>query len=281
MTPSRVLSHIIAFSQLTRVFMSVTLGFAAVAGARLGGVQDLPVLTASLLLMIGFTTAAGGFALNDLQDLDRDQGNNVKPLVRATLSRNAAGWSSVVLFLLSLCLSLILGPKWFAISCGQILVLLIYSKIKRLNGAYGNIVTALLCASGLLYGAILGKPSTQFFVVLSASFLLVLGREVLKDVLDVDQDRSCRLSTIPSLWGVVVASRIAAALAILGLVIGSIGLRTFTVPSVANATFCAFLVTGVVLCWNASVYTRSSLSWALHVTAAAMLLTVVASSLSA
>lgn len=278
MSKVNVLTHIVAFTQVTRLFMSTTLGLAAVAGARLSGVSDLPFSTMLLLLTVGFLTSAGGFALNDLQDMDRDRAARHKPLVRGDMKPGTAGAISVVFIVLALCVSSFMGPSWLAVSVAQVLLLFAYSRIKRWSGAVANVVTALLCASGILYGSLLGATSWPLAATLASAFLLVLGREVLKDVLDTEDDRLARITTIPVTLGRVAACWIAASLCLLAIVLGSLVFANAAFP----ASWLGPLVligTGVLLCWNAATQTERSLQWTLHSTAIAMLATVLLSTL--
>ena len=265
--------------RLVRVFMSLTLGLAGVAGAQLSQAPQLTISKCAILFAVGFLTASGGFALNDVQDIDRDGPGHRNPLGRGSLSlrfATAIAWSCLAAAIL---ISVTIGITWFAVSCSQVALLLAYSKVKRWHGIYGNLLTAILCSSGLLYGSLFGSASPALVSVTVAAGLFVVGREILKDIVDFEDDLAAGLKTLPIRQGIRLATWTAVTICLLALPIAAYGLqltRSFPIYLLALATF--VVVAGILL-WNARERSQRSLVWALNGTALTMLSIILISCL--
>jgi len=272
-------SKLIAFGRLIRVFMSLTLGLAGIAGARLSEAPDLSLSKCVLLFAVGFLTASGGFALNDVQDRDRDGPGHRNPICQESMSLQVAvavAWSCLMAALLG---SLAIGLGWFLISCSQVALLIVYSRVKRWNGIYGNLLTAVLCSSGLVYGSLFGRVSPGFVWLIVASGLFVFGREILKDIADVQDDSVAGLKTLPVRAGKPLASWTAASIGLVALSLAGYGLEMTRSAPIYLVAYAVFIAVGVTLLWNAVVGSKRSLAWTLTGTALAMLSIIIISCL--
>ncbi len=275
-----VLSKLVAGAQLVRIFMSLILGLAPLAGARIAGAgNDLSPQIALLLFVAGVMTAAGGFALNDVQDMDRDQSVRVKPLLRGDISPASACTFSLIALLIALSISGFLGIEWLAINACQIIFLLTYSRIKRFDGILANAITGLLCASGVLYGSMFSRLQLSALLIIIAATIYVMAREVLKDVLDIDADRNARIRTVATIFGTQVASYTALILNVVGSIIASIALLAFLNLFMACFLTVAIILTTLIVVKQAVRPSRPTLSMALNCSAALMLVVLLISSL--
>ena len=192
-----VFSKFIAFLQLIRVFMATTLGLSAVAGAHLANSKHDGKLFVTLFLA-GFLTGGAGFACNDIQDMDRDFRVPSKPLARKALSVQFAAVITTVMFAAACAASLCLSVSCLCITICHAFMLMSYSAVKKRNGILANAMTALLCASGIVYGAMSGEVNISTIWIALSCLLFVFGREILKDIADRDTDSMAFLRTIPT-----------------------------------------------------------------------------------
>jgi 4-hydroxybenzoate polyprenyltransferase len=122
-------------------------------------------------------------------------------------------------------------------------------------------------------------PSTALLLCLGSSCLFIVGREVLKDVLDHDDDKLADLRTVATLWGCRFAGRVAAALILIAAVVG-VGVLSRIPAGVAQGAGYALVTLAVLaVLWNSASGTRRSLTFALNGSALAMAGTVLIYSL--
>lgn len=172
--------------------LSVAVGFAMTGSAQ------WPVL---VLVAAAFATAAGN-TINDIYDVDIDRVNKPRrPLAAGTIGVKAAIGLYAFFFAASVFLMLFL-PVVVGVWIGVWLVLLhVYSwRIKRRYLA-GNILVAAVSGSGFLLGSYAGGNITVGWIPAAYTFFFVVGREIVKDVDDMEGDRACRARTFPIVSG--------------------------------------------------------------------------------
>ncbi|GAB3681887.1 geranylgeranylglycerol-phosphate geranylgeranyltransferase [Salinarchaeum chitinilyticum] len=187
------------YFDLTRAGNAVASGVLTFVGAYVtGGAFDAPAAVAAAVVATVFGVAAGN-AINDYFDRDIDEINAPeRPLPRGAVSPRGALLFSAALFVGAVGLALTLPPLAIAIAVVNLVALVAYTKVfKGLPGA-GNAVVAYLGGSTFLFGAAaVATPGSAALVLFALAALSTLSREIVKDVEDVEGDRSEGLRTLP------------------------------------------------------------------------------------
>ncbi|WP_248515899.1 geranylgeranylglycerol-phosphate geranylgeranyltransferase [Salinarchaeum laminariae] len=187
------------YFDLTRAGNAVASGVLTFVGAYVtGGAFDAPLAAGAAVVATMFGVAAGN-AINDYFDRDIDEINAPdRPLPRGAVSPRGALLFSALLFAGAVGLALTLPPLAIGIAVVNLAALVAYTKLfKGLPGA-GNAVVAYLGGSTFLFGAAaVSTPGPAALVLFSLAALSTLSREIVKDVEDVEGDRSEGLRTLP------------------------------------------------------------------------------------
>jgi geranylgeranylglycerol-phosphate geranylgeranyltransferase len=172
--------------------LSVAVGFA------MTGSTNWPWL---ILAAAAFATAAGN-TINDVYDVDIDMVNKpARPLPAGALGVKAAIAVYVFLVVAALLIALFI-PRIAAVwICLWVVLLHVYSwRFKRMYLA-GNLLVAAVAGSGFLLGAYAGGAVTSGVIPAVYTFFFVVGREIVKDVDDIEGDKVCRAATFPIVSG--------------------------------------------------------------------------------
>jgi len=199
-----------------------------------------PMAWASLAV---FAFIAGGNSLNDYTDREVDKvAHPQRPLPSGRMSPRQVLSVSIVCFAVSFLASLALNIESTIIVLVAIVLMLSYEVRLKRDALTGNIEIAML--TGMLFllgGAIVGMMDRTYVIALLA-FLAILGREIVKDIEDVEGDFD-RL-TLPKRIGVrnagIVASLsflFAVALSPLPYFDGTFGIWYLATVMLADATF--------------------------------------------
>ena len=231
-------SKIKAFLALTRAYMALVIGCTAVAGGILAGMSGGAHLL--YLFFAEYSIAAGGFALNDVLDRDRDREVNCKPLAAGSLSlRNAVSFAGL-LAVIGILLSVYLGTGPAVLGAIQLLTVWAYSWMKRHSGILANGITAVLCASSFLFGSSAQHHLGLAWVPALLTLELIWAREIVKDILDLEADRQVDLPTVPLLYGVKRATFAVTAIVFLTVI------TSLTLPIKYSFGFGYFALMGLV-----------------------------------
>ncbi|NHJ02603.1 MAG: hypothetical protein EAX86_10735 [Candidatus Heimdallarchaeota archaeon] len=174
-------------------------------------------------LVIPFLLIGGNHVINDIFDYESDVINNRmdRPLVRGTLSKSSAKLIVLGNYVLAFIMTLIMVffydipfPLIFAVLFFIALGAGYNFGIKQF-GILGNIWVSLGYFMPFLMGALLvGITDSWVFlniiVLCSFIFFLALGREVLKDLMDIEGDLANKIKTVANIYGPQWAARISA-----------------------------------------------------------------------
>jgi len=207
-----------AVVEVTRPGNAVVGGVAALVGGYLGGTLGFAAGVAAAATVLGM---GAGNAVNDYYDAEIDAVNNPeRPIPSGRLSRRGAALLAAIFFTVAVAVTVAFLPP-FAVGIGIFnLVLLIgYSSHLKRTPLFGNVAVAYLTGSAFLFGGA-AVEGVEFTVVLSALAALTnLGREIVKDVEDVEGDAAEGARTLPVVWGEKRALAIAFAAVLVGVVL--------------------------------------------------------------
>ncbi|MDD1743126.1 MAG: UbiA family prenyltransferase [Methanomassiliicoccales archaeon] len=136
-----------------------------------------------------FAFVAGGNSLNDYYDREVDKiAHPERPIPSGRMKPETALRLSISAFAISIFLAIFLNLTSIVIVASAVLVMLLYETHTKRAGLSGNLSIAWLTgALFLLGGAVVGHVD-QVVVIAAMAFLATLGREIVKDIQDMEAD---------------------------------------------------------------------------------------------
>ena len=162
---------------------------------------------AQLSAMVCASVAAGiigggGMVINDIFDLEIDRINKpLRPLPSGAVTIQTAAIVYGLLTASGLLLNLFLSPFAQSIAVGAVILIFLYSFRLKSTALVGNLAVGLLTGATFIYGgAAVGNVRRALIPALFA-FLINVGREVIKDMEDVEGDSRNYAATFPVKYG--------------------------------------------------------------------------------
>jgi geranylgeranylglycerol-phosphate geranylgeranyltransferase len=201
---------------ISRPLNSFLSGFAVVIGAIAAiSENQLPLSQSQLIgIVLGYFAtsliAVGGYAINDVFDIEIDKINAPhRPLPSGLMTIGQAKIFSIVLFLIGVVTPLLNIYENFLINLQASLLALVggvllylYAIYFKRSGFTGNVMIGLLTAIPFIYGGFLTRSFETMMFPAIFSFLLIVGREVIKDIEDVHGDQLKDVQSIALKFGV-------------------------------------------------------------------------------
>jgi geranylgeranylglycerol-phosphate geranylgeranyltransferase len=147
--------------------------------------------------------AGGGNALNDACDEAADRINRPdRPIPSGQVSRRAAVMLAMALFGVGAGLSIGLGAKAIWVALTAIGGLAAYDLALKRVPVVGNGVVSGVSGLALLYGGVAVDRVDATWAPAGFAFLFHLGREIVKDVEDLQGDAAVGAGSVALVWGV-------------------------------------------------------------------------------
>jgi geranylgeranylglycerol-phosphate geranylgeranyltransferase len=174
--------------------------------------SGVPPARAAVLGFFGpLILGASTFAMNDYYDIEADARGNRRdrPLVRGDITPRAARWVFLVGFPLGLVLSSAINTYCLLIAALFAALAVLYNIALKDTGLPGNLFIASTMGIPFVYGSVAvgGGLSLPIVTLTLIAFLSGTGREILKDVMDVEGDSVRNSRTLARARGLVFASR--------------------------------------------------------------------------
>jgi geranylgeranylglycerol-phosphate geranylgeranyltransferase len=212
------------FFDLSRIIRPVN---ATVAG--LAGILAFVIATGTLIpgVMIVFVivlliTAAGN-VINDYYDAEIDAINRPdRSIPSGTITKRGALVYAVFLFFFGNVIGIIFAPlPLVIIAIVNTILLWFYSSHLKVMPLLGNVTVSYLSASIFLFGGALDGWSGILanLPIASATFFVILARELIKDAEDMPGDQAQGARTLPILYGIRMTVIIAGIAAFIGVFI--------------------------------------------------------------
>jgi 4-hydroxybenzoate polyprenyltransferase len=204
--------------------------------------EGFPTLLASTLIFSTICAAAAGYVINDIHDTAIDAINKPnKILILSYLGKTNAYLLYFSLLFLALASSFFFDFQiraiWFSLYQIVIAVLLwLYAKYLKKIALVGNLLVSFLCAMVImvvLYAhtvALAQSIDNQFiWLYVLFAFLSNLFREIIKDIEDIEGDKSADCKTLPILLGMRTSKWLAIIVMLLlsGIVFLTFGLQQY------------------------------------------------------
>jgi len=170
--------------------------------------DNLKVLWASLSV---FFLMSGGNIINDYYDIETDKINKPsRPLIAYKYNLINIFYFSISLFFLAVLFSFFITRTAFIIALIASILLFLYSRYFKAMPLVGNIIVSLLSGFLFVFGAEAGGNISSGYFPAAFAFLITLGREITKDIEDVDGDEIAGMKTLPIMIGKTKAYFLAA-----------------------------------------------------------------------
>jgi geranylgeranylglycerol-phosphate geranylgeranyltransferase len=183
---------------------------AAAVCAGIEGVSDFAVQVACAMAVVVAFTAAGN-SYNDYFDREIDRrAHPERPIPSGTITPYGAAFVAVVLFAVAAALSVFVNLLAVAIVVTSIFVMVGYERFLKAEGLAGNLAISWLTGALFLFGGAAVDGMNLAWILAVLAFLATLGREIVKDVQDMEGDKGSRL-TLPMRIGVRRAGLIGSA----------------------------------------------------------------------
>ncbi len=197
-----------SFLQLIRFEHGVMYGIGVLIGAILAGWNFTPNFSIVLGFVVALTLEVGAFALNDYIDFKADKINKRtdRPIVRGDVSRSAALVIGIAGFLVANLLSVYFISSnieaFLLVFLFSVFSLLYNYQLKRF-ALIGNVFIGLTMAIPFVFGGLMLRNVNDSIAILSGmAFIIGLGREIMKDIEDVEGDKKVGAKTLPIVIGV-------------------------------------------------------------------------------
>lgn len=152
--------------------------------------------------IVGFIITAAGNALNDVLDVETDKINRPdRPIPSGQISSKSVLIFVFITGVISPALSLLFNQYAFIISFIAIVLLFFYSYKFKGVPLVGNIIVSLLTGLTFIFAGVVVENVTSAIIPAIFAFLINLIRELIKDMEDVEGDRSAGINTLPIKYG--------------------------------------------------------------------------------
>jgi len=185
---------------------------AAVICVGVDNVGDFPLEIAfSMIVVVAFTAA--GNSLNDYFDREVDKvAHPERPIPSGRIAPKTARDVSWFLFGAALVLAFFVGPISLLIVVVSIAIMVLYEWFLKSEGLVGNLAISWLTGALFLFGGAAVGRLELAWILAALAFLATFGREIIKDIQDIEGDRGHRM-TLPMRMGAKGAG-----------IVGSVGL---------------------------------------------------------
>ncbi len=201
-----------AIVKISRPSNVIITGLTIFAWVLVFGKGEFDVLKLALLSAIaGALIDAGGNIINDFFDVEIDKVNKPhRPIPSGLISRSFALFLYFITTVSGLILALFLNKYAFAIALISTVIIFSYSfKLKRLP-LFGNLTVAFMTGLAFVFAGSVVKNFKDAVFPFIFAFMINLGREIIKDIEDVEGDLKAGIKTLPIVAGNKVSSLVSA-----------------------------------------------------------------------
>jgi geranylgeranylglycerol-phosphate geranylgeranyltransferase len=165
--------------------------------------DEIDIGLAIIAGLCGGLIDAGGNIINDYFDIEIDRINKPeRPLPSGSISKGG----SIALYIMStsagIILSLNLDPISSSIVIFSAIMLFLYSFRLKFIPLVGNLTIAFMTGLAFIFAGSVAGNFKDSLIPASFAFLINLGREIMKDIEDMDGDMRCGVRTFPIVSGI-------------------------------------------------------------------------------
>lgn len=201
--------------------MSALTGLGTIIAVRINSPEQALSFSALALAAASAFLSAGSMVINDWFDADIDRINKPdRPIPSGQISKTQALLFAMALFAAGVISSLLVNYK-IALCAGLVVILsAAYSGFLKRYLLLGNLLVAAISCYPLFSGGLLTAGFSRLFIPITATFLFISGREMLKDAEDAQGDSRFGMVSLANTWGQSAAIYWGVALMSVALVVG-------------------------------------------------------------
>lgn len=159
-----------------------------------------------LACMTGAFITVAANAINDVYDLEIDRINRPhRPLPKGVITPKEAFVFSIIFYLLGVLSSALINKWTLIIALIFSALLFIYSATFKRLPLIGNFTVSLATAFAFIYGGVAVEHVENAIFPAIFAFLMHFGREIIKDMEDIEGDRRNAAQTLPIRYGMRAA----------------------------------------------------------------------------
>ena len=182
--------------------VNAVMGFITVILAALITGTFSPTVEIFLAATIALVVAGGGNAVNDLVDEKIDRINKPqRPLASGSISKLAVLLIAVALFLVAVVGGYFLPLPCFLLVVLSVTLVILYSLLFKARGLSGNIIVSLVASAPFVLGGLVTGRIFPIVIPTFFAFFYHLGREIVKDIEDMEGDLQAQARTLPLALG--------------------------------------------------------------------------------
>jgi len=167
---------------------------------------------AALAFAAAVLITGAGNAINDYFDRDIDKVNRPKrPIPSGRVKPSTALAISQAMFALGILLVIPINWKCVIVAALNTLILISYTARLKQIGIAGNIAIGYLVGSAFIFGGLVIGELRVASILAAMAALATVGRELIKDIEDMEGDRANKIVTIPLRYGTGKAAALATA----------------------------------------------------------------------
>jgi len=169
-----------------------------------------PIAKVLLACLSGGVIAGAANAINDYFDVEIDRINkSYRPLPSGSVTPAAAFRFSMSLFITGIIVSVFVNTVAVIIATSSSVLLFMYSASLKRTVLWGNLTVSLATGLAFIYGGISVGRVTDALIPAGFAFMFHLGREIIKDIEDMEGDRANQATTLPVHHGEKTALQVA------------------------------------------------------------------------
>jgi geranylgeranylglycerol-phosphate geranylgeranyltransferase len=211
------------FFEIARIPNCFMMGFAVIIGEFMSLGPAMPVYSAVVGFLVGFTIVAGSIAINDIIDAEIDTINNPsRPIPSGRVSKTEAATFAAIALVAGLLLAFALSVLNFLIAVVAVGLMLYYNKFGKKTGLPGNAVVSANLAIPFIFGGAIGGVNATLYVFALLAFLAGMGREVIKGMADIAGDSKRGVRTLAVAKGLGIASKTGASFFVVAVLLSTI-----------------------------------------------------------
>ncbi len=153
------------------------------------------------VLSVIFLTS-GGNIINDYFDIETDRINKPqRPLISHKYNLVFIYFLSIFFLLIGTLITLFISSEAFIIALLSGILLYLYSRFFKRMPIIGNFVVSLLSGLLFIYGALVAENIRMGVFPAIFAFFMTFGREITKDIEDIEGDELSGMKTLPIIIG--------------------------------------------------------------------------------
>lgn len=194
----KIIAYIIILRPLNLLITFFSIYFAIIIADK----SLLFGLKAFIGSLSGALISGAGMVINDYFDVEIDKINRPeRPIPSGKISVKEAMIYYLLLNLVALFLISIINLSAFLIAALSIVIIFLYSFRFKHKGLIGNFVVAFMTGLAFIFGGVIGENILPLIFPFLFALLINLAREILKDIEDMEGDKSKGLKTFPIVYG--------------------------------------------------------------------------------